>query len=329
MKITPTIVQKLKILLVESNSADRKLIIRSIMECCSNSELKFAENMQDAMTLSSIHYFDFILLESTHANNVNINELKQMYLSRSYMPCIIILSSNGSSHHIDLRYPGAGGSIIKQEVNADTINKCFTSLLNLRIPGVIQQYGKTKLPGVILHQMTNTDHTVKIKIDKKKSIKMTNAKDTNDNRNSKKTVEQGKMVKVKPSFGSLKILIADDNDINRFIIEKMMKNWDVNMTLTADGRETIAKFSQEKFDLVLLDIEMPGMNGYETARAIRKDMKNKDIPIIAMTGHMHTDEKEKCFISGMNDIMCKPFDQQTLRQMIEKWQPSYQQIVKK
>ena len=111
------ITQKLNILLVESNKSDRKLINKSIAECCSNSHLRFAENMQDAITLSSVYYFDFILLESTIADNVNINELKRLYLSRSYMPCIIILTSQANRHHTDLKHPSAGGSILKNDLS--------------------------------------------------------------------------------------------------------------------------------------------------------------------------------------------------------------------
>ena len=312
------ITQKLNILLVESNKADRQLIKKSIDDSCRNTQLRLAENMQDAITLSSVYYFDFILLESTIADNVNINELKRLYLSRSYMPCIIMLTSKGSRHHTDLKHPGAGGNILKDEHSTASISNCFNSLLNLRIPGVIQQYGKTKLSGVILHQMANSDHNINTRTVKKKSMNNNKSKETNRNNPSEKP--SANMIKVKPTLGPLNILIADDNDINRFIIEKMMKNWGVNMTLTSDGRETLVKFSQHKFDIVLLDLEMPGMNGYETAKAIRNDIKNKDVPIIAMTGHIMPEEKEKCIKSGMNDIMVKPFDQTTLWKIIEKWQ---------
>ena len=204
--------------------------------------------------------------------------------------------------------------------SVESISKCFNSLLNLRIPGVIQQHGKTKLSGVILHQMASSDNN-NIRNTKKKNMDNNKPKDSNRVQHQKKEIPSARMTKVKPTLGPLKILIADDNDINRFIIEKMMKNWGVNMTLTADGRETLVKFSQVKFDIVLLDLEMPGMNGYETAKAIRNEIKNKDIPIIAMTGHIMPEEKEKCIKAGMNDIMSKPFDQTTLYKIIEKWQP--------
>ncbi len=116
----------------------------------------------------------------------------------------------------------------------------------------------------------------------------------------------------------LNILVAEDNDINRFIIKKMIDDWGYNHEFATTGVEVIEKLSKSHFDLILMDVEMPEMNGYQATELIRKEMpatKNL-IPIIAMTGHAMNGEKEKCLKAGMNDYISKPFQGDELRKKI-------------
>jgi len=117
---------------------------------------------------------------------------------------------------------------------------------------------------------------------------------------------------------SLNILIAEDNDINRFIIEKMLRDWGVKMDFATTGLEVIVKLKEAKFDLILMDVEMPDMNGYNATEAIRIDFETplRDIPIIAMTGHAMQGEREKCLGCGMNDYISKPFKPEELKEKI-------------
>jgi PAS domain S-box-containing protein len=118
---------------------------------------------------------------------------------------------------------------------------------------------------------------------------------------------------------NMHILVAEDNDINRFIIEKMINSSGARMTFVTSGEETIRAVSAEDFDLVLMDIEMPGMNGYQAAEIIRNELKKTDLPIIAMTGHAMPNEKNKCMESGMDDYISKPFQSGDLSAIIAKW----------
>ena len=115
--------------------------------------------------------------------------------------------------------------------------------------------------------------------------------------------------------GKLKILVVEDNEINQLIINKLLNDWGVEITNAGNGVEAIDMIRDHMFDIVLMDIEMPEMNGYEATSRIRKqlpDPKNK-IPILAMTAHASAKEKEKCFASGMNDYISKPFDPADVR----------------
>jgi PAS domain S-box-containing protein len=120
---------------------------------------------------------------------------------------------------------------------------------------------------------------------------------------------------------SLRVLIAEDNDINRFIIEKMIKDWGVELEFAETGREAFEKVNQGHFDIILMDVEMPDVNGYRATEMIRGRMPApiNAIPIIAMTGHAMQGEKEKCIDCGMNDYLSKPFKASELKEMVARY----------
>ncbi|MEO5571264.1 MAG: response regulator [Bacteroidia bacterium] len=116
----------------------------------------------------------------------------------------------------------------------------------------------------------------------------------------------------------LKILVVEDNDINRMVINIMIRDWKFKADNATNGSAAIDLIEQNHYDVVLMDIEMPGLNGYKTTEHIRKNLpapKNA-IPILAMTAHANTSEKEKCLIEGMNDYVSKPFDAEVLKNKI-------------
>lgn len=116
----------------------------------------------------------------------------------------------------------------------------------------------------------------------------------------------------------LRILVVEDNDVNRMVINIMMRDWKWKIDNAADGSIAIDMIEQNNYDLVLMDIEMPGMNGYKTTEHIRKNLPSSKnaIPILAMTAHANLSEKEKCLNAGMNDYVSKPFDAAELKSKI-------------
>lgn len=116
----------------------------------------------------------------------------------------------------------------------------------------------------------------------------------------------------------LHILVVEDNDINRLVIRKMIKDWGFSCDEATDGIKALELISEKKYDVVLMDVEMPGKNGYEATKEIRKntDERIKNIAIIAMTAHANSAEKDKCLLSGMNDYVSKPFNADDLKHKI-------------
>lgn len=115
-----------------------------------------------------------------------------------------------------------------------------------------------------------------------------------------------------------RILVAEDHDINRFIIEKMLSGWDASIDFAVTGAEAVEKAKSQSYDIILMDIEMPDMNGYSATEIIRNQLSAPacHIPIIAMTGHAMLGEKEKCLSIGMNDYLSKPFKPEMLKEII-------------
>jgi CheY-like chemotaxis protein len=110
---------------------------------------------------------------------------------------------------------------------------------------------------------------------------------------------------------SVQLLIAEDNGMNQQLIRHLMRNWGFGFTIVNNGAEAIEALKRQSFLLVLMDIQMPEMDGYIATTVIRNELK-LDIPIIAMTAHAMMGEKEKCLQLGMNDYLSKPIKENEL-----------------
>jgi len=115
-----------------------------------------------------------------------------------------------------------------------------------------------------------------------------------------------------------KILVVEDNKINQLVVAKMLDKIGVNVVTADDGLEALEAFEHAYFDLVLMDIQMPRMDGYRATAEIRKstDPRKRDVPIIALTASAFLTEKEKAKLFGMNDHVGKPFGPEDLMDKI-------------
>ncbi|MGZ3900254.1 MAG: ATP-binding protein [Bacteroidia bacterium] len=127
----------------------------------------------------------------------------------------------------------------------------------------------------------------------------------------------GKDIKEK-SLASVKILLVEDNKLNQLLASKVLEQWNTFPIIATNGKIAIQKLSEEKFDLVLMDIQMPEMDGYEATSYIRTHI-SKSLPIIAMTANAMAGEKEKCIKAGLNDLIAKPFDPKELYSKIVQY----------
>lgn len=118
------------------------------------------------------------------------------------------------------------------------------------------------------------------------------------------------------NLGRLKILLCEDNILNQKLVNSVIHNFGFDLDIAENGEIGIDLLSKNKYDLVLMDLQMPVKDGYQTTLCIRNEM-NLSIPIIAMTAHSLVGEKEHCFAVGMDDYVPKPFKQITLLEAIK------------
>ena len=137
--------------------------------------------------------------------------------------------------------------------------------------------------------------------------------------------ESGKL-----SFGSLagtRVLVAEDNKINQMVVRKFLEKWDLDITIANNGQEAVEAWEKEQFDLILMDVNMPVLNGHEATRKIREHEKdrNEHMPILAFTASVVEDEIKAIYDAGMDDWVSKPFEPSVLYQKIRKYgrKPAY------
>jgi signal transduction histidine kinase/FixJ family two-component response regulator len=114
---------------------------------------------------------------------------------------------------------------------------------------------------------------------------------------------------------NINILVAEDNDMNQSLMRHLLTNWGLDFNIVNNGKAAIEALQQEKYSLVLMDIQMPQVDGYRATEKIRNELKS-EIPIIAMTAHAMAGEREKCLSYGMNEYISKPIRENELFKII-------------
>lgn len=122
-------------------------------------------------------------------------------------------------------------------------------------------------------------------------------------------------------FKNLNILVAEDNPINKFLIVKILKNWEVQLDVVENGQEAIDKLREKEYDLILMDTFMPVMNGLEAIKLIREGYAagKENIPIITFSAAVLDTDKETAIAAGANDVISKPFEPAVLYKKIQEY----------
>jgi signal transduction histidine kinase/DNA-binding response OmpR family regulator len=117
-----------------------------------------------------------------------------------------------------------------------------------------------------------------------------------------------------------RVLLVEDNELNRFVATELLCDVaGMDVTLAGNGHEALAQLREARFDLVLMDIQMPGMDGLQCTRLIRADQALAKLPVIAMTAHAMAGDRDKSTAAGMNDHVNKPFEPAQLFEVMLRW----------
>jgi signal transduction histidine kinase/BarA-like signal transduction histidine kinase len=141
--------------------------------------------------------------------------------------------------------------------------------------------------------------------------------DASNGTNIRKTVPEG-------DFNKARVLLVEDDDMNIIVIRKFLNKWNVEPVLCRNGRQALDRLQEGDFDLILMDLQMPEMDGYTASKFIRRldGVKYKDIPILALTASSLGEVKEQITKAGMNDFVSKPFTPTDLYNKLSYYLPS-------
>jgi len=133
----------------------------------------------------------------------------------------------------------------------------------------------------------------------------------------------GKMERTVPQY-SAHVLVVEDNATNQIVAKGMLSKFGIEVMLAVNGEEAIRILSEEVFDLVFMDCQMPVMDGYQATRQIREPdtcVINHEVPVVAMTANAMQGDREQCLAAGMDDYITKPISPEKLKQVLDQWLP--------
>ncbi len=119
--------------------------------------------------------------------------------------------------------------------------------------------------------------------------------------------------------GGARVLIVEDNPINQQVAAEILTHAGMIVETAENGQAAVSAIQRTDFDAVLMDIQMPEMDGYQATRKIRRDLKHRNLPIIAMTAHALKGDREKCLAAGMDDYVTKPVNVEELLTVLSHW----------
>ena len=124
-----------------------------------------------------------------------------------------------------------------------------------------------------------------------------------------------------PAFRGRRVLVVEDHPANQLVAEEILKQAGFDVTIASNGKQAVAMVheSNTRFDVILMDLQMPIMDGHAATTELRKHFDQEQLPIIAMTANIMASEKEKCLASGMNDYLSKPIDVKALFTTLGRW----------
>jgi len=125
----------------------------------------------------------------------------------------------------------------------------------------------------------------------------------------------------RPGGEPWRALLADDNPVNREVGVGLLQLLGLQVHTAEDGHEALHKVQAHHYDLVLMDLEMPGLDGLAATRCLRSLPHLRQVPVIALTANVDTDSRRDCMAAGMNDFLSKPIDVRVLVDALSRWLP--------
>ncbi len=204
-------------------------------------------------------------------------------------------------------------AFIKNKLQIETFLERYTSLYNITAVALVNPYHNVTLPDIFtssiekpltkdsIHHLNELLSLASASVDRPSNTLSVDK--TRNNTQSK----------------DICVLVVDDNRVNQQVAVEMLKRIGISVDTAFDGRAALTSVINNKYDLVLMDCNMPVMDGYECTREIRKLEHGKETPIVAMTANNTATEQERCIDAGMDDFLSKPLRISVLQKLVRDW----------
>jgi PAS domain S-box-containing protein len=258
-----------------------------------------------------------LMVDSLRLNQVLMNLLSNAikFTERGYVKLSVgVLQKNSEQVHLKFSVEDSGIGIPESKLAAvfDAFEQAEED--------TEAKYGGTGLGLAIVKKLVELkggELTVNSQVAKGSTFSFTNWYTIADKSANKTTFKTDKILE---QFENVRLLVAEDNLVNQFMLSKMLKDWDIEVEMVDNGQKALDKLQYNHYDLILMDTHMPEMNGYQAARAIRRDFTEpkRSIPIISLSAASFDYEQEEALLSGMNDVLSKPFQPKELHRKIRR-----------
>ncbi|MES9962758.1 MAG: response regulator [Candidatus Sedimenticola sp. 20ELBAFRAG] len=213
---------------------------------------------------------------------------------------------------MDWRLPGIDGVEATRRILGEQSLKTQPAIVLVTAysrEDIIEQAQELDLAGILLKPISPAvlSDTVMVALGRKEDTEQSHP------------AEQDLGVRAVSTIQGANILVVEDNEINRQVAHELLKVAGLNAEEAHDGRQAVKLVAGKEFDAVLMDIQMPVMDGFEATRVIRQIPGLENLPIIAMTANAMVGDREKCLAAGMNDYVAKPIDPADLYQALAHW----------
>ena len=277
-------------------------------------QLKAMENSVDLRLVEDDRVADVLMGDSVRIGQILTNLLSNAIKftpNGTVALAYELLESDKESNLIEFQVIDNGVGIDK--ANLQEIFESFKQ----EDDSISRKFGGTGLGLAITKQLVEL-HDAKLKVESQKGLGSTFSFKARFKVGSVADLPADESLnKGKLAFENLNILLAEDHEINQILACNLLKKFGAKVEVAENGREVLKMIMKQQYDVVLMDMQMPKMNGLTATRSIREKMK-LDIPIVAVTANVLDAEKKKCFDAGMNGYVAKPYDPEVIIDAIAK-----------
>jgi CheY-like chemotaxis protein len=264
------------------------------------------------------------IIKNKSSNKISI-EIKVNKVSQTANSIELFFEVRSNTPLMLRQNEGYTQSILNEPNFSSSNNQRYIDLLDLNITKkLVQSNG-----GKINVKLTSDDaiinfnykiQVVPVELNEPVKEKNEEKKDTADNQTQPTAISEKPSQKTSVDLSNANVLLAEDNLINQKIVILSLKKIVKNIEVANNGKEALDKFGTSKYDIILMDIQMPIMNGYVTTKKIREieSSTNSHTPIIAITANALLGDREECLAAGMDDYISKPFQIEVLIQKMRK-----------